>query len=71
VNLRRLLMGIVVSATAVAALLAEPGLRPRPAVANNVWQEVWSNDGFWCEDCCKVGFCCKLDRPCRYPVEPY
>ena len=67
---RRLLGGIVAASTVAAALFAEPAVRPRPAVANTVWQEVWSNDGFWCEDCCRVGFCCKLDQPCRYLIQP-
>lgn len=61
--------GVLIAAAAAGALLAEPGMRSRPAIASNVWQEVWSPDGFWCEDCCKVGFCCTLDSPCRYLID--
>lgn len=60
-------------AVAVAAglTLGEAGARDQQAAHAGIWQLYGSNNGMYCEGCCRSGtLCCEVNHPCSVtPVD--
>ena len=72
-SLSRLLKIAVPLFAAGALTLGSAAVDPRQEAQADQWQMYLSNNGVYCEGCCRPGsLCCTINAPCRVsaPEEP-
>jgi hypothetical protein len=68
-QLSRPMMTLLAVFLAAGLLTVEPGLRASQSASAVAWQQIWSNQGVWCEGCCAEGLCCSINAACKHEVQ--
>jgi hypothetical protein len=67
-----MLMLAVPLLAAAGLTLGAPALDARQEAHADQWQYFLGTQGAYCEGCCRTGFCCTINAPCRVtaPEDP-